>query len=70
MERILIGVEPDEHGWRIQLAGITLERNLEQPTALGRADDLARERHASTGLPTAVHMRMLCGDRVMLGMHG
>lgn len=70
MERILIGIEPDEHGWRIQLAGAILERNLEQPAALGRADDLARERHAATGIPTGVHVRMLCGDDVMLGMHG
>lgn len=70
MERVLIAVEPDEHGWRVQLAGITLERNLEQLTAIGRADDLARERHDATGAPTGVHVRMRCGDGVMLGLHG
>ncbi|MDH5824333.1 hypothetical protein QFW77_15260 [Luteimonas sp. RD2P54] len=70
MERILIAVEPDEGGWRIQLAGIVIARNLDKVVAIDKAADLARERHAATGTPTGVHVRMTCGDGVMVGLNG
>jgi hypothetical protein len=70
MERTLIAVEPDERGWCIRIAGVTLEHNLGKRTALEKASGLARERHTATGVPTGVHVRMLCGDGVMVDAHG
>lgn len=70
MDRMLIAVEPDQPGWKIRVGSCLFERNLEKLVAIERATGLARDRHRATGVPTGVHVRTLCGDGVLVGLHG
>lgn len=70
MERRIVSVGPGPHGWRIERAEhepITI-RDIHQ--AMVMACDLARIDHKSSGRPTAVKVRMTCGDGVMMGYCG
>ncbi|TWI03657.1 hypothetical protein IP90_01471 [Luteimonas cucumeris] len=70
MERTLFSVEPDAPGWQVSLCGKPLEHFQLKIAALRAATTFARIRHHATGEPTGVHMRMLCGDLVMVDRHG
>ncbi|MCL1633852.1 hypothetical protein M2650_04235 [Luteimonas sp. SX5] len=70
MERTLYTVEPTEPGWQVSVSGKPLEHFRLKVAALCAAETFARIRYHATGEPTGVHMRMLCGDRVMVGKHG
>lgn len=70
MERTLYYVEPIEPGWQVCVGGKPLEHFRLKVAALCAAETFARIRHDATGEPTGVHMRMLCGDLVMVGRHG
>lgn len=70
MERMLFTVEPDDAGWLIRSCDFLLQRNLDKFVAIHRASCMAGESHATTGRPTGVHVRMLCGDGVLVGLYG
>lgn len=70
MERVLISIEPLQQGWMVrggQHGELSTDSGQE---ALEHASRLARARYMSTGLPTAVKVRMQCGDMVLMAMHG
>jgi hypothetical protein len=70
MERRIVSVAPEQSGWRIQFADrVPLVLAGLQP-AIVAACNLAREVHRASGQPTAVKVRMNCGDGVMMGYHG
>lgn len=70
MERTLYFVEPGEPGWQVSLSGKPLEYFGLKGAALRAAETFARIRHDATGEPTGVHVRMRCGDLVLVGRHG
>lgn len=70
MERTLYSVEPTDPGWQVSVSGKPLEQFHLKTAAMCAAETFARIRYHATGEPTGVHMRMLCGDLVMIGRHG
>ena len=57
-------------GWRVQCGEDVYEDLHGMHHALWTAWNLARDVHRTTGLPTAVTVRMGCGDGVMMGYNG
>jgi hypothetical protein len=70
MERTLIAVEPDGPGWQVRIDHYQVERNVERSVAIAHATAMARDCHASIGVPTGVRVRMRCGDNVLVGAFG
>jgi len=70
MERTLVSVTPAAHGWRVQCGEDVYEDLQGMQHALWTAWNLARDVHRTTGVPTAVAVRIGCGDGVMMGYNG
>jgi hypothetical protein len=70
MERRIVSVAAEYSGWKIQLADRVPLVVAGLQTAIVEACNLAREEHRASGRPTAVKVRMTCGDGVMMGYHG
>lgn len=70
MERTLIAVEPDVPGWQVRIDNIAVARNIQRAAALAQATEMARDCHASIGVPTGVRLHMRCGDRVLVAVCG
>jgi len=70
MERTLIAVEPDNPGWQVRIDNYQVARNVERSAAIEYATEMARDCHASIGVPTGVRLRMRCGDNVLVGACG
>ena len=70
MERALVAVEPDEHGWQVRIEDHRVVRNIDKFTAMQKAANIARDCHESMGLPTGVLVRMLGGDDVLISKCG
>ena len=70
MVRTIISVTPAVRGWRVECPEQGPQEIEEMHQALSTAWSLARDLHVSTGFPTAVKVRVGCGDGVMMGYHG
>ena len=70
MERRIVSVAPAQRGWRIECPDRAPLVIAEMPQALVTACDLARDEHRASGCPTAVKVRMSCGDGVLMGFCG
>lgn len=70
MERTLIAVEPDGPRWQVRINTYLVYRDVERGDAIAQATELARDCHASIGVPTGVRVRMRCGDHVLVGACG
>jgi hypothetical protein len=70
MERTLIAVEPDGPAWQVQINQYAVARHVARAAAIEQAKQLARDCHASIGVPTGVRVRMRCGDKVLVGACG
>jgi hypothetical protein len=70
MDRTIVTVMPAEHGWRVECQEQVRQETGDMPSALSAAWHLAREVYLFTGCPTAVKVRMGCGDGVMIGYNG
>lgn len=70
MERRIVSVAPEKSCWRIEFADRIPLVIADLLSAIVAACDLAGEEHRTSGQPTAVKVRMTCGDGVMMGYHG
>ncbi|MDH5829717.1 hypothetical protein QFW80_04195 [Luteimonas sp. M1R5S18] len=70
MERTLIAVEPDGPDWQVRIDHYAVARHVERAVAIARATEMARDCHASIGVPTGVRLRFRCGDNVLVGACG
>lgn len=70
MERALVAVEPDERGWHVRIDDHFVVRNIDKFSAMQRASDIARDCHASMGLPTGVLVRTASGEDVLIAKCG
>ncbi len=70
MERRIVTVVPEQSGWRVEFQQRPHQVLLDAQHAILVACDLARNVYRATGCPTAVKVRMGCGDGVMIGYHG
>jgi hypothetical protein len=70
MERIIVSVAPESNGWRIECAERTPIVLKELQSAIVKASHIARDENRSRGMPTAVKVKMTCGDGVMMAFHG
>ncbi len=71
MERELFSIEPSTRGWFVRDgSGPTEGLDPTPMRALQHASELAYQRHACTGHPTGVKVRMQCGDMVLFARHG
>lgn len=70
MERKIVTVGPEEFGWRIDILDRKPIPIADFQKAIVMACDLARTEHRATGKPTAVKVRMNCGDGIMMGFCG
>lgn len=70
MERTLIAVEPDGARWQVRINTYLVSRDVERAAAIAQATEMARDCHASIGVPTGVRVRMRCGDNVLVGAYG
>ena len=69
MERRIVTVAPGDYGWHVEAperARITIG---DMPLAILVACNLAHAENRASGRPTAVKVRMSCGDGVMMGYH-
>ena len=67
MERRIVTLAPANGGWRIDVPGQGGRVMGDMHAALAEAWRVAREVHTSTGVPTAVKVKMGRGDGVMIG---
>jgi hypothetical protein len=70
MERRIVILAPANGGWRIDVPDQAARVMTDMHAALAEAWRLARDAHMSTGAPTAVKVKMGCGDGVMIGYNG
>lgn len=62
MERRIVSVAPDLSAWRIEFADREPQVLEHLLPALVAASALAQEEYRGSGQPTAVKVRMTCGD--------
>jgi len=65
MERALISVEQFDSGWQVRLGRLPMGMHDDREAALSAANELACDRHAATGFPAGVKVRMRCGTWVL-----
>ena len=70
MGRTIISVTQAGQVWRVECPEQLRHEVSDMPQALTAAWSLARDVYQATGFPTAVKVRMGCGDGVMIGYHG
>lgn len=70
MERSILAVEPVHRGWVVRLNGLALEVRATKIEAIGVASARAAERHAMSGDPTGVSVRLHTGSTVLIARHG
>lgn len=70
VERKIVSMAPEQYGWRIEVPERAPVTIADMPLAILVACNLARAEHRASGRPTAVKVRMLCGDGVMMGFCG
>lgn len=70
MERRIVTLAPANGCWRIDVPDQDGRIMGDMHAALAEAWRLARDVHTSTGVPTAVKVKMGCGDGVMIGYNG
>lgn len=61
---------PGEYGWQIEAPEREKVTIADMPLALLVACNLARAEHRTSGHPTAVKVKMHCGDGVLMGYCG
>jgi hypothetical protein len=70
VERKIVSMAPEQYGWKIEVPERAPVTIADMPLAILVACNLARAEHRASGNPTAVKVRMLCGDGVMMGFCG
>jgi hypothetical protein len=70
MERRIVTVVPEQASWRVEFADHVPLAIADLLPAMAAACRLAREAHRANGYPTAVKVRMSCGDGMMIDYHG
>ncbi|MDB6163703.1 MAG: hypothetical protein JWL98_1135 [Xanthomonadaceae bacterium] len=70
MERRIVSVGLGTYGWRVEMPERQPITIAEMQRAIVMACNLARVDHQISGQPTAVKVRMNCGDGVMIGFCG
>ena len=70
MERRIVSMTPGEYGWQIEAPERAKVTIADMPLALLVACNLARAEHRASGCPTAVKVKMNCGDGVLMGFCG
>jgi len=70
MERRIVTLAPQHGAWRIDVPDQPSRVIGDMHAALAEAWRVAQEVHSSTGIPTAVKVKMGCGDGVMIGYNG
>ena len=70
MDRTIVSVTPVARGWRVECPERIHHDGVDMHAALSAAWSLARDVYKATGHPTAVKVRIGCGDGVLMGYHG
>ena len=70
MERRIVTVAPEQTSWRVEFADHVPLVIADLLAAIVAASRVAREAHRDNGYPTAVKVRMSCGDGLMMDYHG
>ena len=70
MERTLLAVERDPHGWNVLVCGKRIDHYATWSAAIEAASSFARIRHDATGEPTGVRVPMGQGEVVLMQVCG
>ncbi len=70
MERRIVSVVPEQASWQVGFPDHVPLVIADLLPAMVAACRLARDAHRDHGYPTAVQVRMSCGDGMMIDYHG